>query len=143
MLHLTGIISSGLDPSGLGRWCWIRLKGKDNTNIQLISAYRPVKNTRDSNSVYSQQKWYFESNNLYDTCPQDKLGWEATFEGGWHMEDGILSVLQGDGGESTNGGDIVTIKKYDDFILEVDFLISEGAHSGIKYLVDPDLNTGA
>lgn len=64
-------------------------------------------------------------------------------KGGWTMENGILSVDKGDGGESTNGGDIVTIKKYKDFVLEVDFMISEGANSGIKYFVDPDLNTGA
>lgn len=63
-------------------------------------------------------------------------------EGGWSMENGILSVEAGDGGESSNGGDIVTTKKYSDFILEVDFLITEGANSGIKYFVDPDLNTG-
>jgi len=64
-------------------------------------------------------------------------------KGGWNIENGILSVEQGDGGESTNGGDIVTIKRYKDFILEVDFMISQGANSGIKYFVDPDLNTGA
>ena len=63
-------------------------------------------------------------------------------QGGWNMENGILTVEQGDGGESTNGGDIVTIKKYGDFILEVDFRITKGANSGIKYFVDPDLNTG-
>ncbi len=62
--------------------------------------------------------------------------------GGWSIENGILSVEQGVGHESTNGGDIVTIKKYGDFILEVDFKITEGANSGIKYFVDPDLNTG-
>ncbi|MFO7670541.1 MAG: DUF1080 domain-containing protein [Bacteroidales bacterium] len=62
---------------------------------------------------------------------------------GWRMENGILSVEQPVGGESSKGGDIVTIKKYADFILEVDFMISEGANSGIKYFVDPDQNTGA
>jgi 3-keto-disaccharide hydrolase len=64
-------------------------------------------------------------------------------EKGWSMEDGILKVEKGDGGESANGGDIVTIKKYRDFVLEVDFKITKGANSGIKYFVDPDLNTGA
>ena len=83
---------------------------------------------------------------LWDGKSSD--GWRGakleTFpQGGWSMENGILSVEQGDGGESTNGGDIVTIKKYGDFILEVDFKITEGANSGIKYFVDPDLNTGA
>jgi hypothetical protein len=62
---------------------------------------------------------------------------------GWNIENGILSVEQQDDGESSKGGDIVTIKKYTDFILEVDFLISEGANSGIKYFVDPDPNTSA
>ena len=61
---------------------------------------------------------------------------------GWSMENGLLKVEKGDGGESTHGGDIVTIKKYKDFVLEVDFKITEGANSGIKYFVDPDLNTG-
>ena len=64
-------------------------------------------------------------------------------EKGWTMKDGILSVEKSDGGESTNGGDIVTVKKSENFILEVDFKITLGANSGIKYFVDPDLNTGA
>ena len=61
---------------------------------------------------------------------------------GWVVEDGILKVLKGSGGESTNGGDIITTKKYGNFILKVDFKITEGANSGIKYFVDPDLNKG-
>jgi hypothetical protein len=67
---------------------------------------------------------------------------DAFPEKGWSMENGLLKVEKGDGGESTHGGDIVTIKKYKDFVLEVDFKITRGANSGIKYFVDPDLNTG-
>lgn len=62
---------------------------------------------------------------------------------GWTIEDGILKVLKNDGGESTNGGDIVTTRKYKNFVLKVDFKITEGANSGIKYFVDADLNKGA
>ena len=62
---------------------------------------------------------------------------------GWAIEDGILKVNKGDGGESTNGGDIVTKRMYKNFILSVDFKITEGANSGIKYFVNPDLNKGA
>ena len=62
---------------------------------------------------------------------------------GWNMMNGLLTVEKSGGGESANGGDIVTIKKYKNFILEVDFRITRGANSGIKYFVDPDLNTGA
>ncbi len=61
-------------------------------------------------------------------------------EVGWSIEDGILKVHKSDGGESTNGGDIVTTKPYKNFMLKVDFRITEGANSGIKYFVDTDLN---
>ncbi len=74
-------------------------------------------------------------------------GWRgvksSTFpQKGWVMEDGILKVMKSDGGESTNGGDIITVKKYKNFVLKVDFKITQGANSGIKYFVDPDLNKG-
>ena len=62
--------------------------------------------------------------------------------GGWKIEDGMLKVLKSNGGESTNGGDIVTIDKYKNFELSVDFKITEGANSGIKYFVDTNLNKG-
>ena len=61
---------------------------------------------------------------------------------GWVVDNGILKVLKSGGGESTNGGDIVTTSKYKNFILKVDFKITEGANSGIKYFVNPDLNKG-
>lgn len=61
---------------------------------------------------------------------------------GWIIEDGLLKVQKSDGGESTNGGDIITTHKYKNFILKVDFKITEGANSGIKYFVNPDLNKG-
>ena len=93
------------------------------------------------------------------TEQEQREGWELLWDGkttkgwrgakiqtfpekGWVIQNGILKVLPSDGGESTNGGDIVTEKKYANFILKVDFKITEGANSGIKYFVDPDLNKG-
>jgi hypothetical protein len=75
-------------------------------------------------------------------------GWRgARLEGfpghGWRMENGILTVLPSSGGESANGGDIVTRTKFGDFELELDFKLTEGANSGIKYFVDTELNKGA
>lgn len=61
---------------------------------------------------------------------------------GWLIDDGILKVIKSDGSESANGGDIVTAKKYKNFVFKVDFKITEGANSGIKYFVDSDLNRG-
>jgi len=62
---------------------------------------------------------------------------------GWNIKDGILTVEEGNGGEAANGGDIVTDDQYSNFILEVDFNITKGANSGIKYFVDPELNKKA
>ncbi len=60
---------------------------------------------------------------------------------GWHIEDGMLVVEKADGAESGNGGDIITTKKYRNFILSVDFRITDGANSGIKYFVNPEINS--
>ncbi len=64
-------------------------------------------------------------------------------EKGWSVDNGILKVQKSGGGESTNGGDIVTTRPYKNFMLKVDFKITEGANSGIKYFVDTNLNKGA
>nr|WP_310789546.1 DUF1080 domain-containing protein [uncultured Alistipes sp.] len=61
---------------------------------------------------------------------------------GWEIRDGMLCVQKSDGRESANGGDIVTTRKYKNFELVADFEITEGANSGIKYFVDPDMNKG-
>lgn len=79
---------------------------------------------------------------------KDSSGWHGAKldkfpDKGWVIEGGILKVMPSDGAESTNGGDIVTDRTYKDFILSVDFKITEGANSGIKYFVDPTLNKGA
>lgn len=79
-------------------------------------------------------------------------GWKLMFDGqttngwrgahketfpaaGWKVEEGLLIVLSSDGAESTNGGDIVSDGEYSAFELSVDFKITEGANSGIKYFV--------
>jgi hypothetical protein len=63
-------------------------------------------------------------------------------EKGWVIEDGILKVVKSGGGESANGGDIVTSQQYRNFELSVDFKLTSGANSGIKYFVDTELNKG-
>ncbi len=89
-----------------------------------------------------------------------RLGWRLLFDGktdagwrgaklddfpaaGWEIAGGELRVLAGNGGESTNGGDIVTRDHFSDFELSFEFKLTEGANSGVKYFVDPTLNKGA
>ena len=59
------------------------------------------------------------------------------------MKDGVLTVLESGGGESEAGGDIVTVDQFSSFELSLEFNITEGANSGIKYFVDPSLNKGS
>ena len=53
-------------------------------------------------------------------------------DSGWVIEDGILKV-QAAGG----GGDIVTIQQFSEFDLSLEFMLTPGANSGIKYFVQP------
>jgi len=67
---------------------------------------------------------------------------ESFPDNGWEINGGILTVQATDGGEATGPGDIVTRETYSSFELQLEFMITEGANSGIKYFVDPDLNKG-
>ncbi|MDR0394691.1 MAG: DUF1080 domain-containing protein [Tannerella sp.] len=79
-------------------------------------------------------------------------GWKLLFDGktnagwrgahkdafpghGWRIGDGMITVMRSGGGESTNGGDIVTLGEYAAFELSLEFKITEGANSGVKYFV--------
>lgn len=79
---------------------------------------------------------------------QTAKGWKGAKidrfpESGWDIKDGVLTVLATDGGESTGPGDIITEDVFSDFELELEFKITKGANSGIKYFVDPELNKGS
>lgn len=56
-------------------------------------------------------------------------------EKGWKVESDMLMVEAGTGAESGNGGDIVTKDEYKNFEFKLDFKVTEGANSGIKYYV--------
>lgn len=67
-------------------------------------------------------------------------GWRGAYkntfpEKGWQVKDGTLRVLASTGGESINGGDIVSEKEYGAFILQFESKLTEGANSGVKYFV--------
>jgi len=62
---------------------------------------------------------------------------------GWSVEKGMLHTAKGDGKESANAGDIITTGRYSEFEVSVDFRLTTGANSGLKYFVQPNLNQGA
>ena len=90
------------------------------------------------------------------TKKEIKDGWQLLFDGktmngwrriytndfpkfGWRVEDGCLIVEPSIGGESSNGGDLITIKEYSDFDFKFDFLLTPRANSGIKYFVNESI----
>jgi hypothetical protein len=89
-----------------------------------------------------QQGWL--SNRL--SSGEQRAGWKLLWDGktgagwrsvkapafptsGWSMVGGVLGVTGG-------GGDIVTSRNYRNFELSVDFRLTPGANSGIKYFLD-------
>lgn len=126
------------------RWRNIRIADKDlhkytrkGNKIPQVNAIANTLSAREKSEGW-QLLWDGKTTN----------GWRAAKhtsfpEKGWVMEHNVLKVIKSGGGESTNGGDIITTKKFKNFILKADFKITKGANSGIKYFVDPELNKGA
>ena len=86
------------------------------------------------------------------TEQEKKEGWRLLFDGktfdgwrgaylesmpakGWELRDGMLIVAESGGDEAAFGGDIVTVGEYSSFELTLDFKLTKGANSGIKYFV--------
>ena len=55
-------ITSGKDITGLGRWIWTLLQGRQGIQVRLISGYRPIEDKSNRpHSVYSQHEYYFNN----------------------------------------------------------------------------------
>ena len=69
-------------------------------------------------------------------------GWrsfkKSTFpDHGWIVQDGWLKKLA-KGNNPNGGGDIITVDTFDNFDLQFEWKVMEGANSGVKYLVTED-----
>lgn len=95
----------------------------------------------------------------YITTTEQRKGWRLLWDGktntgwrsaktmdfptkGWVMEQGELKVIKSGGGESSFGGDIITRETFSNFELTLEFKLTAGGNSGIKYFVDSELNKG-
>ncbi len=78
------------------------------------------------------------------TPEEEAAGWQLLFDGesltgwsllgeaeGWSIADGVLSTVP-----ERNGGYVATEGRYGDFVLSVDFMVSEGANSGVFFRWD-------
>lgn len=124
------------------RWKNIRLKTtglKPSPPDHLFIVNKVQGNLSDSEKAEGW-KWLWDG--------KTTKGWRgARFKhfpkSGWEIENGVLSVIESGGEESQNGGDIITKKQFSTFELQWDFMLSEGANSGVKYFVNLDYDSKA
>lgn len=127
------------------KWKNIKIKttGLDSARKAVDTNVPEISYLTNTLTMAEQRKgwrllWDGKTTNGWRGAKQD-----AFPEKGWEIKDGILRVLSSGGAESANGGDIVTTDAFSDFELSVDFMLTEGANSGIKYFVDPKANKGS
>lgn len=119
-------------------------KSKDGTqvrwrNLKIQEVLDPAQNTLTD--AEKKEGWTL----LWDG--KTTKGWRSHKspefpKAGWKVENGVLTINETGGAESSAAGDIITVEKYKDFELSVDFKITPGANSGIKVFVDPSINKG-
>lgn len=134
--------------------------GKNKDKLGKLVMWKNAKILTENLSKYSMKSTLepiVTKNNL--TFQEKKEGWQMLWDGkttdgwrgakidafpnqGWVIENGELIVLASGGAESAAGGDIVTTQDYSNFELLVDFKLTSGANSGIKYYVDTEINKG-
>ena len=137
--------------------------GKDSSKIGQTVKWKNLRIITTDVEVYRTYKesgvpqFNYLPNTL--TGREQKDGWQLLWDGltpngwrgakldrfpagGWEIENGVLTVRESGGGEARDGGDIITVGVYKNFELTVEFRITTGANSGIKYFVDAGLNKG-
>ena len=86
---------------------------------------------------------------------EKKAGWKLLFDGktftgwrgfhqdkvptGWIIEDNCISRIQAHGELGAAGGDLITADQFENFEFSMEWKISKGGNSGIKYLVSETL----
>lgn len=136
---------------------------KDSVTARGFIALQVHGIAQDADKNGTQVRW--RNLKLTDLTPPDNTlsaeeqaaGWRLLWDGktttgwrsakaesfptkGWEIKDGVLSVLATGGAEAAAGGDIITRDRFSQFELVLDFKITPGANSGIKYFCQPNLD---
>jgi len=143
-LQVHGIGSNESKAGKQIKWKNIRIK-IDNLNEERWSSNPEVKEMSYLINILTQNEKDRGWRLLWDG--KTNTGWRGAKlshfpKSGWNINNGELTVLATDGAESTGPGDIITEKVFSSFELELEFKITKGANSGIKYFVDAELNKG-
>jgi len=55
----------GDDPSGLGQWCWVHLRSKENHFLWVVSLYHPCKSDRHLTMYQQHVRWLLHQGKMY------------------------------------------------------------------------------
>jgi len=90
LLHKT--MKPGDDPAGIGQWSWVRLRGKENHFLRVVSVYCPCKSDGHL-TTYQQQVWWLSKQGK-NVCPHDQIlkNLKAQIET-WQTKEDMVIIL--------------------------------------------------
>ena len=101
---------SGIDTSGMGRWSWVQIDGKNNHRTRVLSAYRPCKppSSTGLTTTWDQQDRYIRTQG-WNRDPRSQFDYDLrTLLQTW-IDDGIKIVISTDANENIADGQFNTI----------------------------------
>jgi hypothetical protein len=64
------VTTSGVDPSGLGRWSWYLLEGEEGYRTRVVTAYAPCGSAASRSETYYQQQMRYITEKALKTNPK-------------------------------------------------------------------------
>ena len=145
-------VIDSLDPKGFIGLQVHSVNTPDLVNKKVIFKNIKIKSSNLKPTPFPS--YVYVSNLIPNYLGKDEIahGWQLLFDGksskgwksakrpgfpqnGWKIEQGVITVMEAGGSESTNGGDIITENKYSAFDFSFEFKLTPGANSGVKYFV--------
>jgi hypothetical protein len=98
------IVQRGKDPTGLGRWAWLRTEGKEGHHVRYVTAYRPCE-SGGAGSVFQQHARSLGKTNDFRNPRTAILEDLVLAIRGW-MQSGDHIILGMDANEDVRMGDV-------------------------------------
>jgi hypothetical protein len=133
------ILSSGKDPTGLGRWVWFLVSTGDRKTI-IVVAYSPVKPLKavrlsfdqSRKTVWSQHVWLFLKHGLTGS-PLQRFIWDLTAQLLDWKKSGYEVVCFGDFYEHVYEGEMAKRLGQDDLLMTEAFKTANGFETPASY----------
>lgn len=94
----------GKDPTGLGRWVWMRFQGRNNHITRVVTLYRPCRGPGKELSVWEQHNRYFRGTLERDRDPRKAIYEDLYAEAKTWKEQGDHLIIAGDVNEDIRTG---------------------------------------